>query len=147
MTNLTQAGMTNGLCEHASTAIFLQAQAEIKNLLCEQLRQYNSQAASTSYIFRLQQSIWKSFFFKQNRKHYKMGFLKQWQNFCGRPPWCSILRDYFGNKNDPGGFKTNSTWNKSCTLRLREEGKCESLGDTSHRAFQLKQEQPLLEES
>ena len=74
MTNLTQAGVTNGLCEHASTAIFLQAQAEIKNLLCEQLRQYNSQAASTSYIFRLQQSIWKSFFFNKTENILKRFF-------------------------------------------------------------------------
>ena len=32
----TLLGVTNGLCEHASTAIFLRARAEIKNLLCEQ---------------------------------------------------------------------------------------------------------------
>ena len=50
--------------EHASTAIFLRAGAEIKNLLCEQLREYNLRAASTSYIFRLQQSISKSFSLK-----------------------------------------------------------------------------------
>ena len=30
----------------------------------EQFREYNSRAASTSYIFRLQQSIWKSFSLK-----------------------------------------------------------------------------------
>ena len=108
--------------EHASTAIFLRARAEIENL------RYNSQAARTSYIFRLQQSIGNPFFFfKQNRKYFKTGFLKRWQNFCGRPSWCSILRDYFGNKNDLGGFKTNSTWNRSCTLRFREQGFVEAL--------------------
>ena len=35
----------------------------------------------------------------------------------------------------------------ACTLRLREQGKSESLDDSSHRAFQLKQKQPPLEES
>ena len=33
------------------------------------------------------------------------------------------------------------------TLRLREQGKSESLDDSSHRAFQLKQKQSPLEES
>ena len=35
----------------------------------------------------------------------------------------------------------------ACTLRLREQGKSESLDDSSHRAFQLKQKQTPLEES
>ena len=42
--------------EHASTAIFLQARAEIKKIALR--------AANTSHIFRLQQSIWKSFSLK-----------------------------------------------------------------------------------
>ena len=44
----------------------LRARAEIKNLLAssEQFRGYNSRTASTSYIFSLQQSIWKSFSLK-----------------------------------------------------------------------------------
>ena len=29
----------------------------------------------------------------------------RWQNVCGRPSRCSILPDYFGNKNDPGALK------------------------------------------
>ena len=33
------------------------------------------------------------------------------------------------------------------TLRLREQGQSESLDDSSHSAFQLKQKQPPLEES
>ena len=47
----------------SSTAIFLRARAEIKMSFTssEQFREYNSRAASISYIFRLQQSIWKSF--------------------------------------------------------------------------------------
>ena len=60
--------MTNGLCEHLRAFRALRffcelARAEIKKNCfpnCEQFREYNSRAASTSYIFRLQQSIWKS---------------------------------------------------------------------------------------
>ena len=37
----------------------------------EQFSEYNLRAASASYIFRLQQSIWKSFSFKQNRKYFR----------------------------------------------------------------------------
>ena len=48
--------------EHASIAIFFWARAEKKICFASkgQFREYNSQAVST-YIFRLQQSIWKSF--------------------------------------------------------------------------------------
>ena len=61
--------MTNGLCEHLRAFRALRffcelARAEIKKKNCfpnsEQFREYNSRAVSTSYIFRLQQSIWKS---------------------------------------------------------------------------------------
>ena len=49
----------------SSTAIFLRASTSRDKKNCfpnsEQFREYNSRAASTSYIFRLQQSIWKSF--------------------------------------------------------------------------------------
>jgi len=62
--------MVFAIREHASTAIFLGARAEIQKLALraasiEQLREYNSQAASTYYISRLQQSIWKSFSFNK----------------------------------------------------------------------------------
>ena len=48
----------------SSTAIFLRASTSRDKKNCfpnsEQFREYNSRAASTSYIFRLQQSMWKS---------------------------------------------------------------------------------------
>ena len=56
-------GVTNGLCELCD---FFENTSRDK--------EFALRAASTSYIFHLQQSIWKSFSLKENRKYFKMGF-------------------------------------------------------------------------
>ena len=69
-TDLALPGVTNGLREHSRACehcdFFASTSKDKKICLAssEQFREYNSRAASTSYIFRLQQSIWKSFSLK-----------------------------------------------------------------------------------
>ena len=63
--------------EHAEHCDFFASTSRDKKICfasSEQFREYNSRTASTSYIFRLQQSIWNFFFFKVKQNILKRGF-------------------------------------------------------------------------